>query len=75
LDLLLGVQGWRLGFFYPQVIAEWDTVFVNMSYENLYLLQKIFAYKFNQQRFTPYSYYTKYYNGAGTASAAADAAP
>jgi hypothetical protein len=52
------------------VIEEWSTVFVNMSYENLYLLEKIFAYKFGQTR---YAYINRYYSKAGFAPSAASA--
>jgi hypothetical protein len=51
------VQGWRLGFFYPQVIEEWPTAVKNMSDPDKYLLQQVFSYKFENQ-------YINYYSGA-----------
>ena len=47
----MGVQGWRYGFFYSQMIAQWPQAVKNMTYEDRYLLEEIFAYKFSSRSF------------------------
>jgi len=36
IDLLLGNQGWRYGFFFPDMIEQWPAVVVNMTYQDRY---------------------------------------
>jgi|LauGreDrversion4_2_1035121.scaffolds.fasta_scaffold314089_1 hypothetical protein len=78
LDLLLGNQGWRYGFFFQQVMQEWGNVIGNMTFENLYLLESVLAYKFSN---TPSSYYPYYsyansinYRPSGSGSGKGEAA-
>eukprot|EP00347_Sterkiella_histriomuscorum_P007254 403349667 len=46
-DLLLGVQGWRYGYFYPQVLQEWPTLVSQMNSSEARQLENLMAYTFS----------------------------
>eukprot|EP00347_Sterkiella_histriomuscorum_P004662 403359590 len=45
-ELLLGVQGWRYGYFYPQVLEEWPALVRRMNASETRQLQNLLAYTF-----------------------------
>ncbi|CDW88298.1 a-macroglobulin complement component [Stylonychia lemnae] len=71
LDLLLGVQGWRYGYFYPQVLQEWPSLISTMSKEEARQIQDLLAYTFQGSIYYPTSVGT-FANGALMAKQSSD---